>query len=450
MAYCQEVRKLAAFAELAKTSIENYQDRSNTLKELSQAHEEIKWFHNLGDILQNVDDQLSSLEHFFSHVADLLPVRQAEVWAPDRDAALYQCLVHYDEQGLAKNPEIVKKTSDSDRLLRQMGLRVISEQSAHDEPPDRLVLALTRKLGRPLVALPLEWKGQLQGVLAMSFAERDFMMSPAQVKFIHALGRQVSLCVHLHFLTGKLQGSEALQRELELARHIQRSLLPQRVPRDEHYDLFAGCVMATEVGGDYYDFRERQGELGLLIADASGHSISSALIAMSFRSSFWHFVDLGLDMPNLFARINKSLAWELGNSDHFLSAFYCTYAPDDRNLCYVNAGHNRPFVYRSGRRDFVDLDEAGFLMGVMDEASYPIGEANLQRGDIVVLYTDGIVEAHSQKGEMFGLGRLRDAIQKYSARSAKGLYHSILKEMYIFQDERFNKDDITLILMKVS
>jgi sigma-B regulation protein RsbU (phosphoserine phosphatase) len=291
-------------------------------------------------------------------------------------------------------------------------------------------------------------KEQLQGVLVMSLAERDFAMGPAQARVLRALGHQVNVCVQLHLLTTRLQGSEALERELELARHIQRSLLPQHIPKHEHYDLFAGCIMAAHVGGDYYDFHEQEGKLGMVIADASGHSISSALIAMSFRSAFWHSMDLGLSLEGLFGRVNKSLACELADSDHFLSAFHCMYAPDRRNLCYVNAGHNRPFIYRASNGEFIELQEAGFLMGVMEDASYPVGEANLERDDIVVLYTDGIVEAHSERGEMFGLKRLRDAVRKHSSRSTKGLYHSILKEVYIFQDDRCNKDDITLMLMK--
>lgn len=447
--HCQGRQELEAFADLAQTVLTDYHDKYFILDEIARVYEEINWIYSLGDILKKVDNRCSTFEEIFQHIGGLLPIRQAEVWAPDQDAALYRCLAHYDNAGLSRNQETVGRSAESDRLLQNMGLRIIRGGIQEEPPLDSLLDAFTRKLKSPLVVVPLETKSQFLGVLLLCLADCPRLNS-SQIKLLGALGRQVSLCVHLHLLIEELRANEGFRRELEIAREIQHSLLPQRIPSHGKYDLFAGCVTAAHVGGDYYDFFERNDELGMLIADVSGHSVGSGLIAMSFRSSFRHHLEMHLSMDDILGRVNRKLCRELHNSGHFLSAFLCSYSPSNRQLRYVNAGHNRPFVLRGSTGEFLDLDEAGLLIGILENSTYPVGQIALQEGDILVLYTDGIVEAENQNGDPFGLERLKDAVRRYSSRSAKALYHYLLREMYVFQDERFNMDDVTLVILKLS
>jgi len=115
----------------------------------------------------------------------------------------------------------------------------------------------------------------------------------------------------------------------------------------------------------------------------------------------------------------------------------------------VNAGHPHPLLLESKTGSFRCLEESSLLVGVIPSIEYPVGEVELEKGDILVLYTDGIVEAENQKGELFGKSRLEEAVRRNVRKSAREIYHHLLKEMYLFQDERFNKDDVTLMILKV-
>jgi serine phosphatase RsbU (regulator of sigma subunit) len=449
LVHCEGDKKIDAFAELATSALSSFHERSSTLEELARVTEEIDWLNSLGDILKRVSSERSTFEEIFKQIGALLPVGAAEVWAPEPDAALYRCLVHHDEKGLSKNLESIGRTEDTDDLLQEMELCVIREESPSAQPLDDLLFRFARKLQLPAVAMPLEAKGQFQGILLISLAD-DSLLSAYQIKLLDALGRQVGLCVHLHALIEELRANEGARRELEIARDIQHSLLPQETPAHPTYDLCGGCVTAAQVGGDYYDFFERDGTLGLLIADVSGHSVGSGLIAMSFRSSFRHV--LGMEgepeVDRVLARVNAALCPELKHSGHFLSAFVCRYFPESRRLSYANAGHNRPFVLRARTGEFDDLEEAGLLIGILDGSAYQAGTTHLDEGDILLLYTDGIVEAENQRGELFGMERLKKAVRDNASRSAKEMYHYLLREMYLFQDERVNKDDVTLVILK--
>lgn len=247
----------------------------------------------------------------------------------------------------------------------------------------------------------------------------------------------------------ELRTNERLRRESEIAREIQSSLLPRSLPENPSLDVFAGCIPAHRVGGDYYDFfAEESGRLGMLVADVAGHSIASGLIAMRFRSSFREHREHDLEMSTLFRRVNRLVHSELRMTGHFLSAVYASYEPASGRLRYVNAGHNPPLIAR-GDGEFRKLDESGLLLGVLSDWDYVSGEEQLASGDTLILYTDGVVEAANQHEELFGLDRLQHAITKYRHRSSKELYHYVLKEIYRFQDEDYTRDDVTLVVLKV-
>jgi sigma-B regulation protein RsbU (phosphoserine phosphatase) len=271
-----------------------------------------------------------------------------------------------------------------------------------------------------------------------------------QLSHVAAVGRQTSLSIHLHLLIEELRANERLQREIEIAREIQNNLLPQTTPSSPYYDLHAGCITAARVGGDYYDFFEDEvGPLGILIADVAGHSVASALMAMSFRTSFRLFLEQKIELRSLFEKTNAALYKELCQSGSFLSAFYGILDEPSRTFRYVNGGHNYPLHWSGKAGVFNELDQAGLLIGILPDSEYSVAEVTVSAGDILLFYTDGIVEAENQHGEFFGMERLQQAVRKNAKKSSRQLYHSILKEMYLFQDEEVNKDDVTLIVLEI-
>jgi serine phosphatase RsbU (regulator of sigma subunit) len=425
-------------------------DRECVLEELVKVYEDLNCLYDLDESLEEEAQSQAILAQTFPHVRKVLPVEKAEIWISDSESGVYRRSVHHDGLTASKPTAAVPRSNASDHLLRNMGTFVLRDGLEVESPVSLHVRELARGLGTPAVALPLKAKNTLLGVALFQLSSSDPLTS-SQIKLLTAVGRKISLALHVHLLVKQMRADERLKRELEIARDIQRGMLPQSIPQKPEFELFAGCVTAAHVGGDYYDFFERGGELGILVADASGHSVSSALIGMGFRSSFRHFLQLGYDLDRLFAAVNDSLHEELRMTGSFLSAFCCmlSCASGRRALRYANAGHPRPFLYRQRTGYCVELEEAGILLGIFPGSRYEIGAIDLEPGDVLVCYTDGLTEAENQRQELFGRNRLEQAVRRYATKSAKQIYHCLLKDMYLFQDKQFNNDDVTLCILKV-
>ncbi len=432
-----------------REALENAEfDRDSVLGELVRVYEDINCLYDLDESLEEEAQSQAILAETFPHVQKVLPVDKAEIWISDVERGSYRCSVHHDGKTATKPAAAVPRTNASDHLLRNMGTFVLRSEVQVESSAEIHVRELARTLKPPVVALPLKAKNTLLGVALFKLRGED-PLSSSQIKLLTAVGRKISLALHVHLLVKQMRADERLKRELEIARDIQRGLLPQEIPATPHFDLYGGCVSAAHVGGDYYDFTERGDELGMLIADASGHSVGSALIGMGFRSSFRHHLELEYDLDKLFARVNDAVHEELRLTGSFLSAFYCTVGEDKQTLRYVNAGHPRPFLYKQRTGYCVELEEAGILLGIFNGSTYEIGTTTLEPGDVLVAYTDGITEAENQRQEMFGRHRLEQAVRRYANKSAKQIYHCLLKDMYMFQDKQFNSDDVTLCVLKV-
>jgi serine phosphatase RsbU (regulator of sigma subunit) len=421
------------------------------LDELARAYEELDLLHGLAGVLEDEIDHRLIFQKIIGCLRELVPVETAEVWVPNREAGEYRCFLHYERGGMSSRLETTPFDPGLQQPILNMGVRVLREKQKHEcaGPLDLFLVRICEGIGFPSIAVPLLSKSKLVGLFLLGIPSQAESLDASALRLVAAAARQTSLSIHLSLLIDELRANEGLKREIEIARQIQHDLLPQSIPQSTRYDVFAGCVTAARVGGDYYDFfTESPSKLGLLIADVAGHSVASALIAMSFRTSFRHFLAQGLELGELFAKVNDALHKELNKSGNFLSAFFGILDEEKRTFSYVNAGHNPPLLWSHASGTFRELGESGLLLGVLPEQSYSAAEVPLEPGDVLLGYTDGIVEAENQHGELFGLKRLEAAIRKHLSRGAREMYHYLLKEMYLFQDEHFNKDDVTLAVLK--
>lgn len=425
-------------------------DVDAVVEELARAYEELHLLHGLSGVLEGELDHCLVFLKILACLKELLPIEKAEVWVPYRESGQFRSFLLYDGKGLIKTSEVLRCDRGVEGSLAGLGVRVLREGHKAANLVDSFVLEAASRIGLPAIVAPLLRKTKVLGLLVLRILSSLQNVDSSRLRLVAAAARQTSVNLQLHFLIEELRANEGLRREIEIARQIQHDLLPQRIPQSEQFDLYAGCVTAARVGGDYYDFFSTPGEsLGLLIADVAGHSVASALIAMSFRSSFRHFLAQKLELDHLFDKVNLTLHNEFRDSGSFLSAIYTTLDERTLQMRYVNAGHPHPLLLESKTGSFRCLEESSLLVGVLPSIEYPVGEVKLEKGDILVLYTDGIVEAENQKGDLFGKSRLEEAVRRNVRKSAREIYHHLLKEMYLFQDERFNKDDVTLMILKV-
>ncbi len=419
------------------------------LDELARAYEEIHLLHGLAGAIEDELEHRMVFAKIIGCLKELLPVEAAEIWTFNQQEGEYHCALQWDGAHVTSRLDVVAHSPLLEAQIHGMGVRVLRGQHSVRDSIDTFLLEILSGMGFPAVVAPLCSKAKLLGILVVKIPASLETLSSSRLRLVEAAARQTCVSMQVDFLVRELRANERLKKEVEIARQIQHGLLPEKIPQRPHFDLYAGCVTAARVGGDYYDFIERKDRLGLLIADVAGHSIASALIAMSFRTTFRFYLARDPDQGDLFRWVNDALNEELSKSGTFLSAFYGIFDETTRVFRYVNAGHNPPILWRKSEQRFLRLEESGLLIGILPDQEYVAAEVYLAPGDVLLLYTDGIVEAENQGGDFFGIERLEEAVRKNLSRSSREMYHYLLKEMYIFQDEQFSKDDVTLLILKV-
>jgi serine phosphatase RsbU (regulator of sigma subunit) len=251
-------------------------------------------------------------------------------------------------------------------------------------------------------------------------------------------------------LEQEIRERERVEQELRVARSIQQASLPKEVPQLEGWQISPFYQPAREVGGDFYDFFDlSDGRVGVAVGDATGKGMPAAL-AVSATSSMLRAVAQALDSSSpgeALSRINETLLARIP-SNMFVTCFYGILDPKSGHLSYANAGHDLPYV-RHGDGDAEELRARGMPLGLMPGMSYEEGEVSLREGNCVLFYSDGLVEAHDPKGEMFGFPRLRALIAEHGEERSLGEF--LLDELYSFAGEGWEQeDDITLLTLRRS
>jgi serine phosphatase RsbU (regulator of sigma subunit) len=249
-------------------------------------------------------------------------------------------------------------------------------------------------------------------------------------------------------LVQEIRERELLEQELEVARSIQQASLPKEVPQLKGWEICPFYQPAREVGGDFYDFFELEdGHLGIVVGDATGKGVPAALVMASARSMLRALAQASESPGDVLRRVNVPLATDIP-PNMFVTCFYAILDPKSGSLTYANAGHDLPYLHRNGAAE--ELRARGMPLGLMPEMEYEEKETVLEAGDSAVLYSDGLVEAHDPKGEMFGFPRLRALIAEHGGEEGS-LGEALLEELYSFVGEGWEQeDDITLLTLRRS
>src|SRR5918997_976736 len=241
---------------------------------------------------------------------------------------------------------------------------------------------------------------------------------------------------------------ERVDQELQVARDIQLGSLPEGVPTLEDWQIDTYCQPAKEVGGDFYDFLQLgDGRVGFVVGDATGKGVPAAIVttataaylgAVAAASDSSPGEALALANEALFARIPPNM---------FVTCFYAILDPKSATLTYANAGHELPYLHRNGAAE--ELRARGMPLGMMPGMSYEEREVSLADGECVLFHSDGLVEAHNPRGEMFGFPRLRALVAEHGEKRSLGDF--LLEELYSFVGASWEQeDDITLLTLRRS
>jgi hypothetical protein len=260
--------------------------------------------------------------------------------------------------------------------------------------------------------------------------------------------------VLLLLLTLEIADRVVMKRDLEIARDIQRWLLPATPPQVPGLTIAFATRPANTVAGDYYDVFARpvpgsaEARFLLAVADVAGKSIPAALLMATFQASLKTLSTTALSLPELVTGMNQYACSNSQSGLRFTTAFLAEFDPGNRVLTYINAGHNLP-VLRRGSGEVERLSEGGLPLGIQANAPYQSGSVVLRGGDWLLIFTDGLVEAENQRSEEYGEPRMLHVLQSAANAAPQDLLQRMMADVDAFVGTTPQHDDITCLLVRV-
>jgi phosphoserine phosphatase RsbU/P len=294
---------------------------------------------------------------------------------------------------------------------------------------------------------PLIYHGAHYGVVYVEAKTQGFRQE--DVDLLQAIATQAGMAIHATRVAVQLQRRERLERDLRVARQIQRSLLPANVPQVVGLDFACHYEPAYQIGGDFYDFIWHDpSHLGLAVGDVAGKAISAALYMARLTSELRSRAAIARTPARLLRRVNQEIA-NLGDDGMFATLVYCIYDLETRSLVFTNAGHCVPLLRRGDRVFPLQAERAHTPpLGVTPELEAGEARVQLHSGDMLIMVSDGILEARDARGNEYGLSRLSRRI-----RTARGNTEDVIKAILADIDahaaDQAQADDMTIVGMAI-
>ncbi len=296
-----------------------------------------------------------------------------------------------------------------------------------------------------LLGIPLSIKGVFYGVLVAQEANVKPAFHNKRVELIKGIAQQTTLAIQNEQFTEEMVGRERIEREFQLAREIQRTFLPESTPSYSGWDIDLRWQTAREVGGDFYDlFETKDQKLALIIADVSDKGMPAALYMTVTRTLIRATAQDFHSPASILERVNSLLEMESRNG-MFVTAFLAFLDMESGKITYANAGHNLPIWKRKKQKSCERLEMDGIALGVTSDAVYTNKQIQLEPGDFLLFYTDGVTEAMSDTEKLFTEPRLFDLLEKNRADSSNGLLTNIENAIREFRNGEPPSDDLTMI-----
>lgn len=346
------------------------------------------------------------------------------------------------------------------RFRLKMGQGIAGWVAAHGEPllvPDakadpRFYSLPDETLGhntRSMLCVPLMAQGKTVGVLQAINSKSAGGFSQDDLALFTAFSSQAAIALENARMHARLLEKNRVEQELMIARQIQQNFLPASFPKVAGARFHASTLPAWETGGDFYDCIDLgEGRIGAIIGDVSGKGVPAALYMVKALSEFHFHASAAAGIERVLAALNEAL-FERSTSGMFVTLLYIIVDTRDRALSYGSAGHLPALLKRAKSGAMETLGNAmGTPLGVASGATYATRTLALDKGDLVFLYTDGVIEARNRKGQEFGAGRLKTLISR-----SKGGPDAVVRQV-LRSVERFSKgvaqyDDLTAMAIKI-
>lgn len=303
---------------------------------------------------------------------------------------------------------------------------------------------------RNMICVPLNNnQGKTIGVLQAINIKEDFL-NEEMLGLFQTLANQAATALENVHVKQQQLAAELVNKELEVATEIQARFFPQQTPNLEGYEV-AGCsIPAKDVGGDYYDFipNPEPCQHGFVVADVTGKGVPASLLMATMRATLRANIQ---NNPNDIVQALRQVNGDIYRDspvDKFITSIYCNLDYESHELSYVNSGHNPPYIVRANDHRIEELDQGGVMLGIMEEIDLPKATLSIDKGDILMLFSDGVTEATNPSGELFSEERFERWLLDHNQLSAEEMKDALLETLRDYANGSPQSDDITFIIVK--
>lgn len=299
-----------------------------------------------------------------------------------------------------------------------------------------------------ILCAPLKVRDETLGAVYLDNRLQAGVFTENELDLLSAISASAAIAIENARLYQVAVEKGRMENELQVARNVQSSLIPEEAPKLPGWD-FASCWLpARVVAGDFYDFfQSNDASLNVVIADVSDKGFPAALFMADSRSLVRASMLQARNPLEGFTTANRLICAD-SSSGMFLTLFYAHLEQDSGKVTFINAGHNPPLLYRQGKTHPAQLSRTGMAMGVEESASYQLGHVTLKSGDTLLLYTDGLPDAINSEGQGFGMSRLDEVIQAHRHENIQSLLTSLQEALSSFIGEAEPFDDITAVAIQ--
>lgn len=441
---------LSVFVSQAAISIEN----AHAYETITRRVNELSSLHNIGTAITSILDMDGLLDTVLKTVVHDLGYDRAMIMLVDEARDVLS-----RGRGIGGTEEMVKfieqlelPISEDGGVLSQIvisGNPILVSDVKDTEIKMDMDIITTLKT-RSFLAVPLKTKEKVIGIMAADNVKSEMKLAESDERLLSTLAGQVAISIENARLVEEVASRERMKQELELAYNIQVGLLPQMDPEIPGFEIVGGSIPAEEVGGDFYNYYQiDDNKLCIAIGDVSGKGISAAMFMAVTSGMIDSEAKKSSSASELIESVNNLLIPRAKPSRMNSALLYAILDSEEKRLRVANAGMIAPLVCRGDGSECDYMDVKGFPAGMTTIGSYEEREVKLQRDDIVVLSSDGIVEAMNDKGEMFGFDGLQHTVYQNRELSAHNLLENILRELRSFVLSEVPQDDITMVILKV-
>ncbi|MEW6534884.1 MAG: GAF domain-containing SpoIIE family protein phosphatase [Candidatus Auribacterota bacterium] len=303
-----------------------------------------------------------------------------------------------------------------------------------------------------IMAVPLKVKSKVLGVMAVVNKRYKSPFRPQDLSLLESLAEQAAVAISNIQLSLELAARKQLEWEIRLTEDLQALLLPKELPKIHGFDLAALSKPVRTLGGDYYDIVKLDYErYGLIIADVSGKGVPGAITIAIFRSLFRNYAIKYQSPAKVLIEINNWLYGEM-KEDMFITALYAILYPKENKIIWSRAGHEPILYYSNQDRAVHSFSGMGLMMGMTFGKDFdPYIEENeieINTGDVVALYTDGVIEVQNDAGSEFGRTQLSNVLRSNTTKKSQQIIKAITNSIIKFSADEAFQDDLTLLVLK--